>query len=394
MALVRSTNLGSGLPTTFSTIPLDGTPQANLHETRLSSQTSRATLLLTTKAGAAAVRGFLEIDFLGAGPGNAFVTANSHTPRMRHAWAQYTRGKFSFTGGQAWTLLTPNRNGLSPASADVFFSQNLDPNLQLGLVWARQTQFRFVAQASKTVAVGVSIENPQPFIGPAVVLPSTLPPLQVDPGTNPGAPSPYPDVIGKIAFDPQTGSTRQHFEAAFLVRGFRTFSQVGDRSFSATGTAFSASAVLEPVKNLRVIGTTLVSDGGGRYMIGQAPDFMVNADVSITTIGSTSALGGVEAQVKPSTMLFGYYGTVRVDREVSTEGTRPIGYGTPGAPLANRSIEETTAGFNHAFFRDPRYGSMQLIVQYSFVKRTPWDFGDGESARLHMMYMTVRYVLP
>jgi len=37
---------------------------------------------------------------------------------------------------QAWTLLTLNRNGLSPVSADVIVSQNLDPNLQLGLVWA------------------------------------------------------------------------------------------------------------------------------------------------------------------------------------------------------------------------------------------------------------------
>ena len=184
-----------------------------------------------------------------------------------------------------------------------------------------------------------------------------------------------------------------------LVRGFSTYSPASDRTFSATGTGFSVSGVFEPVKDVRLIGTTLVSDGGGRYMIGhasQAPDFMVNPDASITTIGATSGMFGVEAQVKPPTMLFGYYGTVRIDREVASDAGRDIGYGIPGAMAANRAIDETTVGVNHAFFREPRYGSMQLIVQYSYVKRTPWSVPDGTSAsaHAHMFYVTARYVLP
>lgn len=395
-AVVRSTNTGNGLPTAFGAIPFANTPQGHLHETRLSSQNSRVNLLVTKPIGSAAVRSFLEIDFVGAGPANAFITTNGHTPRLRHAWGQYTRGKFDFTGGQAWTFLTPNRNGLSPASADVVTSQNLDVNLQLGLVWARQTQFRFVVRPTRTFAAGVSIENPQPFVSPAVVLPASFPATEVDNGTNPGAPSPYPDIIGKVAFDPQTGNLRQHIEAAVLVRGYQTYSPTSDRTFSATGTGFSLGAVIEPVRNLRLIGTTLMSDGGGRYMIGQAPDFMVNADASIGTIGSTSALGGVEAQVRPMTMLFGYFGTVRIDQKVAVDGSRPIGFGTPGATAANKSIDEATAGFNHAFFRQPRYGSLSLIVQYSYVTRTPWSVPDGtpSTAHLHMVYVTARYTLP
>lgn len=396
MAIVRSTNVGSGPATTFGTIPFDNTPQGNLHETRFSSQTSRVNLLVTSKVGAAAVKGFLEIDFLGAGPANAFVTANSHTPRMRHAWAQYSRGRFDFTAGQAWTFLTPNRNGLSPLSADVVTSQDLDANLQLGLVWARQTQFRFVAHASKMVTAGVSLENPQPFVGPAVVLPASFPVSEVDPGVIAGAPSPYPDIIGKVAFDPQTGKRHQHVEAAVLVRGYRTYSPASDRTFSATGTGFSVGGVFEPVANVRLIGSTLISDGGGRYMIGQAPDFMVNADASITTIGSTSGLVGVEAQVRPRTQVFGYYGTVRIDRETALDGTRPIGYGVDGNLLANRAIDETTVGVNHAFFREPRYGAMHLVVQYSYLTRTPWSApaGTSSSAHTNMVFVTFRYVLP
>src|SRR5262245_40253560 len=117
LGIVRSTNVGSGPATTFGTIPFDNTPQGNLHETRLSAQTSRLNLLITTKAGQASVRSFLEIDFLGNDAGNVFVYSNSHVPRMRLAWVQYSRGKFDFTGGQAWTFLVPNRSGLSPATA-------------------------------------------------------------------------------------------------------------------------------------------------------------------------------------------------------------------------------------------------------------------------------------
>jgi hypothetical protein len=395
-AVVRSTNTGTGLPTAYGAIPFANTPQGHLHETRLSSQNSRVNLLVTKNVGSAAVRSFLEIDFVGAGPANAFVTTNGHTPRLRHAWGQYTRGKFAFTGGQAWTFLTPNRNGLSPASADVVTSQNLDVNLQLGLPWARQTQFRFVAQPTRAFAAGISIENPQPYVGPAVVLPASFPATEVDSGTNPGAPSPYPDIIGKVAFDPQTGSTRQHIEAAVLVRGYRTYSPTTDRTFSATGTGFSLGAVLEPVRNLRFIGNALSTDGGGRYMIGQAPDFMVNGDGSIGTIGSTAVLGGAEWQARPMTMVFGYFGTVRVDQEVASDGGRSIGYGITGATAANKSIEETTVGFNHAFFRQPRYGSLSLIVQYSHVTRQPWSVPDGtpSTAHLHMVYVTARYTLP
>ena len=395
-AVVRSTNVGSGMATTFSTIPFENTPQGHLHETRLSSQSSRLNLLITTRVGGAAVKGFLEIDFLGAGPANAFVTTNAHTPRMRHAWAQYTHGTFEFTGGQAWSLLTPNRNGISPVSGDVIFSQNFDPNLQLGLVWARQAQFRFVAHPSKTVAAGISIENAQPFIGTAVVLPASFPAVEVDAGSTPGAPSPYPDLVGKIAFDPQTGKTHQHIEGAVVLRSYRTYSPASDRTFSASGSGFSVTGVFEVVKGVHVIGTTLVSDGGGRYMIGQAPDFMINADGSITTIGSTSGMLGVEAQIRPPTMVFGYYGTVRIDQEVAVDGSTPIGYGIAGSTAANKSIEETSVGVNHAFFRNPNYGSMQLIAQYAYVTRTPWSVpaGTPTSAHAHIVYIAARYVIP
>jgi len=87
---------------------------------------------------------------------------------------------------------------------------------------------------------------------------------------------------------------------------------------------------------------------------------------------------------------------VRVDQKVTTDGDRAIGYGVPGSTTANKSIDEATAGVNHAFFREARYGAMHLIVQYSYVTRTPWSVpaGTPADAHLHMLYVSVRYVLP
>ena len=80
------------------------------------------------------------------------------------------------------------------------------------------------------------------------MLPASFPRVEVDTGANPGAPSPYPDIIGKVAFDPQTGKLHQHIEAAVLVRGYRTYSPATDQTFSATGTGFSVGGVFELAK--------------------------------------------------------------------------------------------------------------------------------------------------
>src|SRR3954471_5769612 len=64
-AIMRSTNHGSGIGTSFGTIPFDNTVQGNLSETRFSTQNSRVSLQATSKVGTASVKGYLEADFLG-----------------------------------------------------------------------------------------------------------------------------------------------------------------------------------------------------------------------------------------------------------------------------------------------------------------------------------------
>jgi hypothetical protein len=367
--------------------------------------TSRITLLATSKVGGASLKGYVEADFLGNTAQNLNVTSNSDGMRLRLYWAQYQKGKFEFVAGQSWSFLVPNRNGLSPMPGDLFYSQDVDTNYQMGLTWQRVPGIRFIAHATDAVAVGVAVENPQQYVGGAVVLPKAFPAFEVDTGGGSSAigtasptPNLYPDITAKLALDPKTGSTHQHIDAAVLVSGFKTYNPTTNTSYSTTGYGGSVNAVIEPVKNFRLIATNFFSKGGGRH-IGNTgtPDFIVNPDFSMSLVQSWSGIYGAEITAK-NTLLYGYYSVDRINQNVTldADGKTPIGYGIAGSQAANHKIDEVTLGLTQTFFRDPKIGGMQLMIQYSNVKRTPFSVpaGTPSDAKLNMLYVNVRYILP
>src|SRR6478609_9712939 len=206
----RTTNTGSGLGTNFGTIPFTNTVQGHVQDTQFSSQGSRLTLQATSKVGTADLKGVLEMDFLGNAPNGLSVTTNGNPPRMRVFGGQYRQGAFEFLAGQAWSLMTPNRSGLSPETAGVFISQTVDPNYQAGLTWGRTMQYRVTTKLSDSVAAAVSIENPDQYVGSGVKLPAGFLLGYVDTGaTDNDIPNPFPDIIGNIAWDPKVGRTHQ-----------------------------------------------------------------------------------------------------------------------------------------------------------------------------------------
>jgi len=411
-AIMRSTNTGNGIGTNFGAFPFtklaNGTnnPTGNLSETRFSAQNSRITLQATSKVGSANLKGYLEADFLGNTAQNLNITSNSNGLRMRLYWVQFISGKFEFLAGQSWSMLVPNRNGMSPMPGDLFYSQDVDTNYQLGLTWGRTPGFRFVAHASDTVTAGVALENPQQYVGGAVVLPAAFPVGEVDTGSggaNVGSSSPtpnlYPDIIGKVAFDPKTGMLHQHIDAAFVVSGFKTYNPTTDASQSKTGTGESINVVLEPMKTLHVIATNYWSNGDGRYLGNtNVPNFIVYPDFSMSLVKGFGGIYGAEYQVVPKTLLYGYYSPVTIDQNVTFDGngTTMIGYGVTGSQAANHKVHQSTVGVTQTFFRDPKYGGMQLMIQYSNLERTPFSVpaNTPASAKLNMVYVNVRYLLP
>jgi hypothetical protein len=411
-AIFRSTNTGNGLGTNFSNFPFKqnatGTapnPPGNLTESRFSAQNSRITLLATSKVGSANLRGYIEADFLGNTAQNLNITSNSNGLRMRLYWAQYQQGKFEFLAGQSWSFLVPNRNGLSPMPGDLFYSQDIDTNYQMGLTWGRVPGFRFIAHASDVVTAGVALENPQQYVGSATVLPNNFFINEVDNGSGSSAvgssspvPNPFMDVIGKVALDPKTGKTHQHIDAAFLVSEFKTFNPANSNTYNKTGYGGSVNAIVEPVANFRLIATNFISNGGGRYIANtNIPDFIVNPDFSLSNAKSWSGIYGAEI-TSHNTLLWGYWSIAHADQNTTLDldGKRPIGYGVTNSQAANKHIKEATVGFTQTFFRDPKIGGMQLMFQYSYLTREPYSVppGSDSEATMHMVYVNVRYILP
>ncbi len=413
----RSRNTGSNLATSFGAIPFDNTIQGNNSETRLSAQNSRFGL----KAEGSYndwlhILGYLEGDFNGNDPANVWVTSNSHTFRLRQAFMDVDFGNWEFIAGQAYSWMTPNRRGLSAAPTDVFTTLNIDQSLQVGLPWTRAAQARLIYHATPEFALGIGVENPDQFVGAGeVIFPfafnAALNP-QFDAANQTTVPNAMPDLIAKAAYDSAAFGHRVHLEAAGLLREFKSTNvPIGGADFvhhTATGWGASVAGSVEIVHGFNVLGNVFWSQGGGRYLGGLGPDLVVmpNAaatDVSLQTVESNSYLVGAEWYLNRSTVIAGYYGATRFKPNAFDDTTSPlvikptIGFGGVNSPnSANGKINEATFDLRHTFWSDPRFGALQGLMQYSFVKREP-NFvptGAPTEATVHMFFASMRYHLP
>ncbi|MGH9449082.1 MAG: hypothetical protein ACRD11_00925 [Terriglobia bacterium] len=402
-AFFRSRNLGIGIGAAFGSLPFSNTVPGRLSETRFSAQNSRFGLQYDSQFGANKVRGYMETDFLGAQPANAFVTSNSDSLRLRLYWVDLTRGKFEFLAGQSWSLLTPGREGISPMPSDLFYTQDMDTNYQVGLTWARQVQFRFVYHADPHITAAVSLENPEQYVGSAVILPSGFNPSQVSTGSSTATPNSFPDVIGKLAFDGNASGHHAHLDLAGLLSSFKTYNAATNSTSSVEGGGGSINANFELFRSFRLFATSFYSDGGGRYLYGLGPDFIVRPDSTASLVRSEAGIGGFEFQATHNTMFYGYYGRSFFGRNYSVipspanGASTYVGYGFPGSSsAANRAIQEATFGIIQTFWKNTHYGALQLITQYSYLTRTPWYVAAGgpKNANLSEAYADIRYVVP
>jgi hypothetical protein len=417
----RSTNVGSGIGTNFGSIPNNTAAAGHLSETNFSAQNSRVGFRVDSTVLGAKVLGYLEADFLFNNDANSYqITSNSAGLRLRNYFVDIEKSGFEVMGGQDWSLLTPNRKGLSPLPGDIFLTQNMDTNYQIGLIWTRAPQFRFIAHPNENVSFGVALENPQQYVGGGAgegtvtypfALNSVLTP-QFQSGASPtGVPNLFPDIIFKAAFDGNPGGRALHLEAAGLVRGFKNYltgvkppAVLG--SHTAVGYGGEVNSNLELFKGFHFVENAYFSDGGGRYIFGQAPDLIIRPDGSISPLHSYSTLDGFEAQVTKDSLLGLYYGGVYAGRGVTFDPTasgstleNPVyaGYGFPGSAFSNnRYIQELTFDWVQTLWKNPSYGALSLINQYSYVWREPWYVAAAgpKQAHTNLVYVNLRYTLP
>lgn len=424
-SVFRTTGTGNGIGTTFNGIPFinNSAGIASTPETRFSAQNSRISLKVDAPVAGGNITGYVEADFLGAIAQNANVTSNSDSFRMRLYFGDYRRGKWEVLAGQDWSMLTPSRKGLGVMPADVFFTQNMDTNYQVGLPWTRQPQFRVMYHPSDEWTMGVSVENPDEFLFSTsnVGLPAAFTPFegQLDAtsgGTlaTPPTPNWLPDFIFKVANDHMFGDKLFHIEASGLLSEFRIFTPSSITTTTgitshATGGGGSVNMNLELFKNFRLIANSFFSDGGGRYLLGSGPDLVVKQLTTTSPflpslVHAYSGIGGFEYQVTKKTLLDAYYGAAYYGRDVQINpvgGAPNLGYGFNGASTAvagaqNRIIDEYTIGWTQTLWGNPNYGSLKIITQGSYLSRTPWFVPTGQprDAHLFMVYADLRYTLP
>ena len=290
-AVWRDKNAASGIGTNFAAVPYYNTAAGHLTEFRFSPQNSRLGFRADVNVHGAHVIGYNEFDFLGTSGGNNLgVTNGAFVPRIRLYWVDVRKDQWEFLAGQSWSMLTPNRKGISPLPGDIFYSQVMDVNYIAGLTWTRQPGVRFIYHPSDKVAFGVALENPDQYIGgssgtPIITLPSALSSLaggQFDNASNVlNTPNLHPDIIAKLAIDP---SSRVHFELAGIERTFKDVNPSNFETFTKAAGGGSANINFEIAKGVRLISNNHWGDGTGRYLFGTVPDVIVRADGSISPI--------------------------------------------------------------------------------------------------------------
>ncbi|MGA2350779.1 MAG: hypothetical protein ABSF70_10130 [Terracidiphilus sp.] len=414
----RSTDVGSGLGTNFQSIPFSNTVAGGLSETRLTAQSSRIGIKVDEALGKIKAYGYLEADFNGYLPGNAYVSTNSNTLRMRVYYLNLTRGKWEFLGGQGWSLLTPTRRALSPFLADLFNTFHLDTSYQTGLTYARQTQFRFVYHPTTYWAAGLSVEDPEQFSGSAVTFPTLFSNTETDINSSTGSggatatPNFYPDVIAKTTLDCNVRGLHWHTGVAGLLTATRIDTPASVTKAISVHDARQGGAVvgdfnLELFKGFHLITIGYWSDGGGRYIGGMGPGFVVLQNGTVTSpfhaalIHSGSGIGGFEWSIDKRTTIASYvsgaYYQRRYGLDPDIKTATYVGYGFPGsASTNNRAIKEATFASISTLWQKPPYGALQIITQSSYVLRDPWYVAPGQpkDAHVFMEFVNLRYVLP
>ena len=407
MGIYRSTNSGGGMGTNFASIPYENTLQGNVSETRLSAQSSRISLRVDAEFPEPETRfrrlsGYFEMDFGGTTPGTVAVTSSSVGFRLRQAFAEVQYGRtFFLAAGQAFTLMTAQKDQLSIWPSDLELSQAVDTNYLAGTIWSRTPQVRLTWRPSPRINWAVSLENPEQQLGRGLVRLPVCCASDIDAQYNTGSdelnvPNLMTDIVTRVAVNPVKPL---HVDVGGVIRVFRhTVAPYGDGDdFKDVGGGASVNARYNPTAGTRLLLQGGFGSGLGRYIGGLVPDAAFRRDGSISTIATRSWVGGIEQRILPRLSLSGYYSGVTADAnsDLDTDG-RLIGFGFPGAPNSNnRKVQEITGTGSYQFLRSTDRGSGQFNLQVSWLTREPFSQGSAlTSAKALVFYAQVRYNLP
>jgi hypothetical protein len=393
----RSRNEQTDLASSFTSgIPFRESALYHEPETVLSSRQSRVTAAISADPDSVThIQGYFAADFLGGAPTANYNQSNSWTPRLREAWIDYARSDWGFyaLGGQTWTLLTANKVGVNPLQIDL--PLQIDPQYVVGLNWARQTGFRVAKNlGSDQFWIAASIENSATIVsGTAPTITGTTinqsnAGIGVDATGGSFTTNFAPDVIVKATADFDIA----HLEAFALGRNFndRLTTLGGGKSAAVFGGGFGGDALIHIIpKELDFHVSGLVGDGVGRYGTSQLADATYNAEGHPVALPGYSGYAGLIGHPDPANDVYAYFGVEHVDARydlglVKGKDTTLAGYGSSLINNSDCNIQgdtaeecspatsgdaEITVGNWYKFINGGAYGTMEVGLQYSYVRR-------------------------
>ncbi len=440
----RTRSTGSDINTPFLSIPFSASDAGRLSEFYASGRQSRLAISAIGKIPNATLQAYYELDWLGAGITSNNNQSNSYVMRERQLWAQAAlQSGLTLTGGQQWTLATETRAGLDNKSE--VLPDTIDPQYNVGFVWARQPGFRLTQNFKNKLWLGLSVEQAQTLtpscastatttaagVTTAVGCPTNY--VLGSVGTNGGlynATAIYsanlaPDMIAKMAYQNKYG----HFELFGIGRFFRdrVYGQgtaLGSTASTAAAGAYNNTTFGGGVgggfrgyvyqKKLELALHGLYGDGVGRYASAQLPDTTVRPNGQLAILHNYAALGEVFAHATPRLDIYADAGFEEAGRRTFRYGNSYEGYGlysanntgcgtqgVPGTAVGNAYPPQTggflpgatgtCAGSNKDiiegtlgydyYFYKGPMGRFRQGVQYSWLERALWSGSTGTSPK-------------
>ncbi|TQL17203.1 hypothetical protein FBY58_0772 [Zymomonas mobilis] len=418
--LVSNRHIASGTFNSWKSMPFKNNPDYHTANTEASARYTRLSLLMRgTVSPHSTISGFVETDFgAGASTTNPYESS-SYVIRLRQAYLAYDNNRYNFhvLGGQAWSLLTPNRVGITPRQESV--AETAEASILAGQTWARQWQVRVAKDwFNHRFWAAISIENPATLYDTTgftnssgrITMPNGSTTTITSNGVGLTQPSAYsaevsPDIIGKLAWDPAWG----HYEVVGIMH------MPHDRVTSVDGTGRNYTVLtgggggsmilpLIPKKlELRLAG--LVGRGIGHYGAAILPDATLDSEGRPLPLWSMQATAGIMGHVTPRLDLYGYYGIQEAGRSYFTVNGVPYGYGNPlynnsgcntelssACVGSTKMVSEATIGGWWRFLKG-HYGTVQAGVQLAYSTREAWR-GTGGSPTTHMseLFLSLRYL--
>src|ERR1700761_6120361 len=318
--IYRTTNTQSNIATNLGGFPYNNTPQGRVSEFRTTAQFSRLSFKVQNSFRGNHITAFVEGDFSGNDAPGVYQSVNPHTNRLRLYFMDLKRGKWEILGGQTWSWLTPNREGIGPIPSDLAITYNEDQNLGVGVPYTRAAEFRVAYHPNDHWAFGAGIENPNQYIGSYVALPAAFTAIgtQFDNGAQVGAANAFPDILSKITYDNKVLRRHLHAEVTGLFNGAHASAAPGTSTAFQTHTTVGGGGQIATNYELMrdklvVLANAFWSDGGAHYLVATGPQLVVRpnalgTDISLSMVHAGAGSAGLEWRASPKQAFAIYYG--------------------------------------------------------------------------------------